>query len=155
MDENDSLETKNMPLLERIEWFMEEQASLRCMIRLLARPLPPLPSATCLSFSVFLCGRAYCRERGVPGGRGAESYDRKKAWPSINHLILSWSPLTGRIGQGQRHFIYKANAICPVAGGEAAIMFWWLFICVSMTVYSLHTYSIIVIVRILESYQTT
>jgi len=51
----------------------------------------PLPSANCLSFSVFLClaGRAYCRERGGGGERGAKSYDCKKAWPSINHSILS------------------------------------------------------------------
>jgi hypothetical protein len=26
---------------------------------------------------------------GEGGGCGAESYDRKKAWPSINHSILS------------------------------------------------------------------
>jgi hypothetical protein len=30
-------------------------------------------------------------EGGGRGGRGAESYDRKKAWPSINHSILSES----------------------------------------------------------------
>ncbi len=52
---------------------------------------PPLPSANCLSFSVFLClaGRAYYRERGGGGERGAKSYNRKKAWPCINHSILS------------------------------------------------------------------
>jgi hypothetical protein len=27
-------------------------------------------------------------ERGEGGGRGAESYDRKKAWSSMNYLIL-------------------------------------------------------------------
>jgi hypothetical protein len=27
--------------------------------------------------------------RGIGGGRGAESYDHKKAWPSVNHSILS------------------------------------------------------------------
>ncbi len=40
------------------------------MIRLLALPLPPsFPSATCFSFSVFLCvaGRAYWRERRREG----------------------------------------------------------------------------------------
>jgi hypothetical protein len=25
---------------------------------------------------------------GVGGGRGAESYDRKKAWSSLNHAML-------------------------------------------------------------------
>jgi hypothetical protein len=54
-------------------------------------PAPfPLLSASWLSFSVFLCvaGSAYWRERGELGGRGTESYDRKKAWPSINRSIL-------------------------------------------------------------------
>ncbi len=48
-------------------------------------PLPPLLSASCLSFSVVLCGagRAYWREgRGVVGG-WAKSYDGQKAWSSI------------------------------------------------------------------------
>jgi hypothetical protein len=27
---------------------------------------------------------------GEGGGRGAKSYDRKKAWPFINHSMLSW-----------------------------------------------------------------
>jgi hypothetical protein len=44
-------------------------------------PFPPLPSATCLSFSAFLCVRGE--------GYGDESFDRRKAWPSINHSILS------------------------------------------------------------------
>ncbi len=50
-----------------------------------------LPSASCLSFSVFLCvaGRAYWRERRVGGGDGAKSCDGEKAWSSINHSILS------------------------------------------------------------------
>ncbi len=41
---------------------------------------------------VFLCvvGRAYWQERGEGGGRGgAESYDSKKAWSSINHSVLT------------------------------------------------------------------
>ena len=29
------------------------------------------------------------RREGEGGGRGGELYDRKKAWSSINHLILS------------------------------------------------------------------
>ncbi len=41
--------------------------------------VPPPPSTSCLSFSVFLCvaGRAYWRERGGGGG----------AWSSIDHSI--------------------------------------------------------------------
>ncbi len=61
------------------------RARLSCcrMIRLHARPLPPFPSASCLFFQ---SSRAYRREMG----RGVdESYDRKKAWPSINRSVLS------------------------------------------------------------------
>ncbi len=52
-------------------------------------PLAPhhLPSATCLSFSVFLS--SLLTGEGGGGGRGAKSYDREKAWPSINHSVLS------------------------------------------------------------------
>jgi hypothetical protein len=58
----------------------------------LPTPFSPLPSATCLSFSAYLFvapveftdGRG-----GGGGGRGAEFYDREKAWPSINHSMLS------------------------------------------------------------------
>ncbi len=43
--------------------------------------LQALPSATCLSFSVFLCvaGRAYWKERGGGGGVGAKSYDERES----------------------------------------------------------------------------
>ncbi len=64
------------------------------VIRLLAHPFPPpppIPSANCLSFSVFLCvaGPASWRERGRGGERRwAVSYERKKAWSSINRSIL-------------------------------------------------------------------
>ncbi len=60
------------------------------MIRLLPRPLSstPLPSASCLSFSIFLS--TYLRGGGGGGrGRGAKSYDREKAWLSRNRWILS------------------------------------------------------------------
>jgi hypothetical protein len=54
---------------------------------------PPLLSASCPSFSVFLCVaiRAYWRERWR-GGAGAEWENHgtaRKAWSSINHSILS------------------------------------------------------------------
>ncbi len=57
------------------------------MIWLLQEPSP----VSSLSFSVFLCvaGRTYWREKGWGCGRGAESYDREIACPSINHSILS------------------------------------------------------------------
>jgi hypothetical protein len=65
--------------------------SCRRMIRLLAHP-SPLSQQQVVSFSGFLrfVGRAYWRERGWGGdGRGAKSYDRCKAWSSINYSILS------------------------------------------------------------------
>ncbi len=52
--------------------------------------LPPLQSARCLYFClpVFRQSNLLSRERGRGGG-GAEWYDDEKAWPSINHSILS------------------------------------------------------------------
>ncbi len=50
---------------------------------------PPIPSASCRTFSGFLCVavRAYWGGGGV-----AKSYDRKKAWAFVNHSILSDIP---------------------------------------------------------------
>jgi hypothetical protein len=55
-------------------------------------PFPPLPSASCLSFSVLLriASRAHLRvSRGYGDGAGAKSYDGEKGWSSINHSVLS------------------------------------------------------------------
>ncbi len=55
-------------------------------------PPPPPPTASYLSFSDFLCvaGRSnLLTEEGEGGGRGAKSFDREKAWSSINLSILS------------------------------------------------------------------
>jgi hypothetical protein len=76
---------------ERIEWFIEVQAFL---MPYNSAPRPPFPlSANCLSsrsqsFCVLPDQLTDWREGGG-GGRGAESYDRKKAWASINCSILS------------------------------------------------------------------
>ncbi len=51
------------------------------MIWLHARPLPPTYRKT-EKEKQFAYGRG--------GGRGAESYDRKKAWSFNNHLITLW-----------------------------------------------------------------
>jgi hypothetical protein len=52
---------------------------------------------------------------GERGGRGAESYDRKKGWPSINHSLLfglvagrDWAD--DRQGQGEE-FLYHATQV--------------------------------------------
>ncbi len=47
---------------------------------------PHFPTTSCLSFSVILCiaGRDYWREGGE-----TKSYNGEKAWPSLNHSILS------------------------------------------------------------------
>ncbi len=55
-------------------------------------PFTPLSRQQgCLSFAVFLCvaGRAFWRERGIGGGRRAKSFDREKAWSSVNYSILA------------------------------------------------------------------
>jgi hypothetical protein len=63
-------DTAGHALPESIERFIEDQAFLPTY-DLAHSPPPPFPSASWLSFSVFLCaGRTYWRERG--GGMGAE-----------------------------------------------------------------------------------
>jgi hypothetical protein len=62
------------------------------MIRLPAHPLPPSPpSKLPLFLSLPECRRSslLTGEVGEVVRRGAKSYDREKAWPSINHSILS------------------------------------------------------------------
>jgi hypothetical protein len=58
-----------------------------------AHPVPPFPSASCLSFSVILCVacRAYClmMRMGARRGGGSKSCDNEKVWTSINQSILS------------------------------------------------------------------
>ncbi len=73
---------------QSIEWFIEVQDFLRSYDTAPHPSRPPASPVSCLSFSVFLCviGRAYLRESVGGGGAGvAESYDHKKAWPSMNH----------------------------------------------------------------------
>jgi hypothetical protein len=56
------------------------------MIRLVAHQLPPSPVSR-LSLFISVAGRAYSGGGGG-GGRGAKSYNREKAWLSINSLML-------------------------------------------------------------------
>jgi hypothetical protein len=64
------------------------------VIRLLAHLLPPSP-ATGLFFPVSPCVAAELTDGiwGEGGGRGAKSYDRDTAWPSINHSIYLCTPI--------------------------------------------------------------
>ncbi len=73
---------------ESIELFIEDQALsplYDLVIWLHPQSLPVLPSASYLSFSVFLyvASWVYWRDRG-----GVNSYDSENAWSSINHTIL-------------------------------------------------------------------
>jgi hypothetical protein len=65
------------------------------MIRLLAHPLPLLSRQQVVSLSQSSCVspvKLNDRRGREVGWRGAKSYDREKAWSSINHSILSeWS----------------------------------------------------------------
>ncbi len=97
---------------------------------------PSLLSASCLSFSVFLCvaGRACWRERGGGGEGVPKSYDSEKDWSSINHSILygldpgakshngekAWSSINHSILYGlyPRGGLYEATLlVCPTHGG--------------------------------------
>jgi hypothetical protein len=76
---------------EKIEWFIDDQASCGRMIRLLAYPLS-FRSASCLSFSVFLCYRS-CLLTGDwrgEGGRGAKSYDRRESLALCESFNTLW-----------------------------------------------------------------
>jgi hypothetical protein len=58
--------------------------------------LPPLLSASCLSFSVFLsvAGRAYTVYWREKGGGGAKPYDGDKAWSSKTSFSTLWFIIT-------------------------------------------------------------
>jgi hypothetical protein len=69
-------------LSESIEWFIEDQSFLMSY-DLAPSPNHPLPSANCLSFSVFLrvAGRACWRERRGKGG--GETNRTTRRWGSL------------------------------------------------------------------------
>ncbi len=79
---------------ESIVWVIEGQAFSQSY-NLAPRPLPlspPLPSVSSTSDSQeSQCAQCSQEREGEGGGRGAESYDRKKDWSPINHSILSGS----------------------------------------------------------------
>ncbi len=59
------------------------------MIWLLAHPLPPSPVSKLDSWPAMHTERNCWRMREGVGEGGAELYDSKNAWSSINHAILS------------------------------------------------------------------
>ncbi len=76
---------------ERIAWFIEGQAFLRSYD---SAPKPissPLSHQQVASLSQSSCVSPVqlTDGRGGGGGRGADSYDLKKAWPSVSCSILS------------------------------------------------------------------
>ncbi len=70
---------------EKTEQYIEDQAFLRSYDSV-PRPPPPHPRPTTHWKSENERGN---HADGKGEGRGAKSYDRKKAWSSINHSILS------------------------------------------------------------------
>ncbi len=95
---------------ESIEWFIEDQAILSLYDSAPFYPPPhTLLSASCLSFSVFLCVSPVELTDGRVGGK-AKLYDGEKAWSSIKHSILpvqdkravDGCALSGRTIQGRR-----------------------------------------------------
>ncbi len=75
---------------ESIERFIEDEAFLRSYEIAPQLHPPPLCRQHCLSFSSSCVSSLL----GDGGGRGAKSYDRGKAWSSINNSILSGLTLT-------------------------------------------------------------
>ncbi len=84
------------PTPETIEWFIEDQVFSRSYDSAPRPPFPPLPSASCLSFSDFCVSPVELTDEiggeragwGL-GGKITKSYNREKAWPSIHHSLLS------------------------------------------------------------------
>ncbi len=79
-----SLSTIFIGVSVSIGWLKRTRLPCGHMIWLLANPLS---LQQVVSLSQYSCLSSV--ERGVEGGRGAKSYDRKTIWSSINHSILS------------------------------------------------------------------
>ncbi len=78
----------SLKLLIRDYWMIYRRPGFLAVVDFGSSPTH-LSSASCLSFSFFLCvaGRAYWRGGGV--GEEPNAYDNERAWSSINHSILS------------------------------------------------------------------
>ncbi len=102
------------------------------MIQLHAHPLPPLPTAGCLSFSVFLCvaGPAYWRERGRRGWAWSWIKQPQERLASIIYSLLSAYAGSLALRTVAQHIVFLAtpsrysilymtifdNVHCPVLG---------------------------------------
>ncbi len=86
---------------------IEDRAFLRSYD---SAPRPPSPiGKLSLFLSVPVCRRSSLltgEEVGREVGRGAKSCDRKKAWPSVNHWILSVDSKENRRGAQERSSLY-------------------------------------------------
>jgi hypothetical protein len=81
-------------------------------------PVPSLVSKLSIVFSVHVCHRLNLLTG--EGGGGAKSYDREKAWFSINHSILSSGTLQGSQRSqfrtdwpGGKHCLLEETALAP------------------------------------------
>ncbi len=80
---------------ESTEWFIEDHAFSRSYDLSPRHPLPTLLSGSSTGYKHIDWER---KTRGGRG-RGAQSFDRKKACSSINHSILSVQPLAPLVSQ--------------------------------------------------------
>ncbi len=77
---------------ESIEWFKEDHAFYRSYTFGSSSPSPLFMSASCLSFSVFMCfgGGAYWWERGGKGLERSQIIQRRESLVLYNSFIIIW-----------------------------------------------------------------
>jgi hypothetical protein len=108
-------------ILESILWYIEDQAFSPSYYLAPRPPLPPLQSACCLSFSVFLCVafRAYCRERGKGGRsqiiRQRESLILYKSFNTLLFYLCSTNTLFKLIVNLQIFYISVTLCMCNIS----------------------------------------
>jgi hypothetical protein len=97
-------------------------------------PCPPLPSVSCLSFSVFLCdaGRAYWEERLEGGGGGAKSSYDCETWSSINNSVLSFDWYFQRLPSRNKSTFFNN---CMIIRFQCKKMFFKRFVWQSLAIF--------------------
>ncbi len=114
---------------ENIEWIMEDQAFL-CSYESAPRPPPPpsLPSATCFSYSVYLCARSSLLAGGGMGWARSQTRRPRDSLPLDKSFNTLWCHLSAlRSGDASLLFFvlileYKCLRVVPglllvLAGG--------------------------------------